>query len=72
MRIALGQIMTQTFAGNCRLSLRASGALVFGALLTVSPAIFSGAANAQPLGYASAQPGGFPSDDLMPASTEPA
>jgi lipoprotein-anchoring transpeptidase ErfK/SrfK len=72
MRIALGQIMTQTFAGNRRLSLRASGALVFGALLTVSPAIFSSAASAQVLGYASGQPGGFPSDDLVPAPAEPA
>jgi lipoprotein-anchoring transpeptidase ErfK/SrfK len=72
MRIALGQIMTQASADNRRLPLRASGALVFGALLVVSPAIFSSAANAQVLGYASAQPGAFPSDDLLPSPTEPA
>jgi lipoprotein-anchoring transpeptidase ErfK/SrfK len=62
MRIALGQIMTQASAGHRRLTRRAGGALAFGALLMVSPAVFSGAANAQALGYASVQPGAFPSD----------
>jgi len=72
MRIALGQIMTQASAGSRRLPLRASGALAFGALLLVSPAIFSGAANAQVLGYASARPSAFPPDDQVSAPDEPA
>src|ERR1700674_3300047 len=52
MRIALGQIMTHTLAGNRRLSLRATGALVLGAALMLSPALRS-SASAQMLGYAS-------------------
>jgi lipoprotein-anchoring transpeptidase ErfK/SrfK len=71
MRIALGQIMTQAFAGNRRLS-RATGALVFGAALMLSPVLFSGTANAQALGYAAAQPSAFPSDDIMLAPNPPA
>jgi lipoprotein-anchoring transpeptidase ErfK/SrfK len=65
MHIALGQIMTQTFAGNRRLSSRATGALVFGAALMLSPVLFSGAASAQVLGYASAPQSAFPSDNIM-------
>jgi len=67
MRIALGQIMTQTFAGYRRLSLRATGALMLGATLMLSPVIFSSAASAQALGYASS-----PSDDVMVAPDQPA
>jgi hypothetical protein len=51
MRIALGQIMTQTLAGNRRLSLRVTGALVLGAALMLSPALLA-SASAQMLGYA--------------------
>src|SRR5882672_9647567 len=66
MRIALGQIMTQTLAGNRRLSLRATGALVLGAALMLSPALLS-SASAQMLGYASTPQSLFPSDNLMVA-----
>jgi lipoprotein-anchoring transpeptidase ErfK/SrfK len=62
MRIALGQIMTRHFAGHRRLSLRATGALVFGAALLLAPAVFATAANAQLLGYAPAPQSAFPSD----------
>jgi lipoprotein-anchoring transpeptidase ErfK/SrfK len=72
MRIALGQIMAQTFAGNRRLSLRATGALVFGAALMLSPAMFATTASAQLLGYASPPQSSFPSDNMMLAPTEPA
>jgi len=72
MRIALGQIMAQTFAGNRRLSSRATGALVFGAALMLSPAMFSTTASAQLLGYASPSQSSFPSDNMTLAPTEPA
>jgi lipoprotein-anchoring transpeptidase ErfK/SrfK len=71
MRIALGQAMTQTFASNRRLSSRATGALVFGAALMLSP-MFCGAASAQVLGYAAAPPSAFPSDNIMLAPNQPA
>ena len=67
MRIALGQVMTQTFAGHRKLSLRATGALVLGAALMLSPALLS-SASAQLLGYASTSPMPFPSDDVMVAA----
>src|ERR1700738_3882807 len=56
-----GQLMTQTITGNCRLSLRATGALVFGAALLLSPAIFATEASAQALSYAPQS--AFPSDN---------
>jgi lipoprotein-anchoring transpeptidase ErfK/SrfK len=71
MRIAVGQAMTQTFARTRRLSSRATGALVFGAALMLSP-LFSSAASAQALGYASAPPSAFPSDNIMVAPDQPA
>src|ERR1700716_624220 len=57
--------MAQTFAGNRRLSLRATGALFLGAAVMLSPMLFSSAAGAQGLGYASAQPSAFPSDNML-------
>jgi lipoprotein-anchoring transpeptidase ErfK/SrfK len=72
MRIAWGQIMAQTFAGNRRLSSRATGALVFGAALMLSSTMFTSGASAQLLGYASAPQSPFPSDNMMLAPTEPA
>jgi lipoprotein-anchoring transpeptidase ErfK/SrfK len=72
MRIALGQAMTQTFASNRRLSSRATGALVFGAALMLSPVLFSSAASAQALGYAAAPQNAFPSDNIMLAPDQPA
>jgi lipoprotein-anchoring transpeptidase ErfK/SrfK len=71
MRIALGQIMTQTSAGNRRLSLRATSALVLGAALLLSPALLS-SASAQMLGYASTPQSFFPSDNMMVAPAAPA
>jgi lipoprotein-anchoring transpeptidase ErfK/SrfK len=68
----MGQIMAQLFAGNRRIPSRATGALVFGAALMLSPAIFSSEASAQVLGYASAPQSGFPLDTIMLAPTEPA
>jgi lipoprotein-anchoring transpeptidase ErfK/SrfK len=72
MRIAMGQIMAQTFAGNRRPSSRATGALAFGAALMLSPAMFATGASAQVLGYASTPQSGFPSDNMMLAPTQPA
>jgi lipoprotein-anchoring transpeptidase ErfK/SrfK len=71
MRIALGQIMTHTLAGNRRLSLRAAGALVLGAALMLSPALLS-SASAQMLGYASTPQSFFPSDNMTVAPVQPA
>ena len=66
--------MTQTFAGNRRLSSRAASALVFGAALVLSPVLFSSTASAQVLGYASTPPSAFPSDNVLqpdpPAPTD--
>jgi lipoprotein-anchoring transpeptidase ErfK/SrfK len=53
--------MTQNIADISRLSLRATGALVFGAALMLSPGIFSGEARAQALSYAPQS--AFPSDN---------
>jgi lipoprotein-anchoring transpeptidase ErfK/SrfK len=71
MRIAMGQIMAQTFAGNRSLSfLRATGVLAgkltLGAALMLSPSLLS-SASAQVLGYASAPQSAFPSDNMMVA-----
>jgi lipoprotein-anchoring transpeptidase ErfK/SrfK len=56
--------MAQIFTGNRRLPLRTTGALILGAALVLSPAIFSSAASAQALGYAPAPQSAFPSDNL--------
>jgi lipoprotein-anchoring transpeptidase ErfK/SrfK len=71
MRIALGQIMTHTLAGNRRLSLRATGALVLGAALMLFSALLS-SASAQMLGYASTPQSFFPSDNMTVAPVQPA
>ena len=71
MRIALGQVMAQTFAGTRRLSWRATGALVLGTAMLLSPALLE-SASAQLLGYASSAPMAFPSDNLMVAPAQPA
>src|SRR5258708_23396709 len=65
---ATGQLMTQNIADISKLPLRATGALVFGAALLLSPAIFSGEASAQALSYAPQS--AFPSDTALapPAS----
>jgi lipoprotein-anchoring transpeptidase ErfK/SrfK len=72
MRIRSGQIMTHTLAGNRRLSLRATGALALGAAVMLSPILFTSAARAQALSYASAPQNGFPSDNMMFPQNQPA
>ncbi len=62
--------MTQTFAGKL-LSWRATGALVLGTALLMSPTLLS-SASAQVLGYASTAPMSFPSDNVMVAPAQPA
>jgi lipoprotein-anchoring transpeptidase ErfK/SrfK len=61
----MGQIMTQASRENRRPSLRVINALVFVAALLIAPAVFSGQAGAQVLGYAPATQSAFPSDNLM-------
>jgi lipoprotein-anchoring transpeptidase ErfK/SrfK len=61
--------MAQKFAGGCRQSSRASHALIFAGALLLAPAIFSSAASAQVLGYASTPQSSFPSDNMMLAPT---
>jgi lipoprotein-anchoring transpeptidase ErfK/SrfK len=65
MRIATGRHMTQAIAGNRRQSSRAANALIFAGALILAPAIFSSAASAQLLGYASTPQSAFPSDNIM-------
>jgi lipoprotein-anchoring transpeptidase ErfK/SrfK len=72
MRIAMGRHMTQTFAGNRRPSSRAVNALILAGSLVLAPALFSSAASAQLLGYASAPQNSFPSDNMMVAPAQPA
>jgi lipoprotein-anchoring transpeptidase ErfK/SrfK len=64
--------MAQTSAGTRRPSSRAAYALIFAGALLVAPAIFSTAASAQALGYASTPQSSFPSDNMMQTPTEPA
>jgi lipoprotein-anchoring transpeptidase ErfK/SrfK len=71
MRIASGQIMTQTFAGNRRPSPRVTNALVLAGALLIAPVVFTSEASAQVLGYASAPQSAFPSDNMMVAPGEP-
>src|SRR6185437_11196450 len=71
MRIASGQVMTQTFAANRRPSPRVTNALVLAGALLIAPAIFTGAVSAQVLGYAAAPQSAFPSDNIMVAPGEP-
>jgi lipoprotein-anchoring transpeptidase ErfK/SrfK len=71
MRIALGQIMTQTIAGIRRLSPRVTNALVLAGAMVLAPVVFSSAASAQVLGYAAAPQSAFPSDNMV-APDQPA
>ena len=71
MRIASGQIMTQTIAGIRRLSPRVTNALVLAGALVMAPVIFSSGASAQVLGYAAAPQSAFPSSNMV-APDEPA
>jgi lipoprotein-anchoring transpeptidase ErfK/SrfK len=64
--------MAQIFAGNRRHSLRATSALILAGALLSAPVIFSSAASAQVLGYASTPQNSFPSDNIMVAPSRPA
>jgi len=48
-----------------RLSSRVTHALALSAALLLAPSVFSGAASAQTLGYASTQPNAFPTDEVI-------
>ena len=64
--------MAQNLTNHRRQSLRASSALIFAGSLLLAPAIFSSAASAQVLGYASGPRSSFPSDNVMLAPAQPA
>jgi lipoprotein-anchoring transpeptidase ErfK/SrfK len=64
--------MAQKFAGDCRQPSRASHALIFAGALLLASAIFSSAASAQALGYASTSQSSFPSGNMMLAPSAPA
>jgi lipoprotein-anchoring transpeptidase ErfK/SrfK len=63
MRIQPGSPMTQS--SHRRPSSRVTHALVFVSALLLAPSVFSSAASAQVLGYASTQPNAFPADEVM-------
>src|SRR4051794_28772040 len=63
MRIQTGSPMTQST--HRRLSSRVTHALALSAALLLAPSVFSGAASAQTLGYASTQPNPFPTDEVI-------
>jgi lipoprotein-anchoring transpeptidase ErfK/SrfK len=64
--------MAYNLTANRRQSLRATSALIFAGSLLLAPAIFSSAASAQVLGYASPPQSSFPSDNMMLAPVQPA
>ena len=63
MHIQRGSPMTQSF--DRRPSSRVASALVFVSAVLLVPAMVSSAANAQTLGYASAQPSAYPADEVI-------
>jgi lipoprotein-anchoring transpeptidase ErfK/SrfK len=71
MRIRTGQVMTQRIIENRRHSLRAANALILAGTLLLAPALFSSAASAQVLGYASTPQSSFPADNMMVTPTAP-
>jgi lipoprotein-anchoring transpeptidase ErfK/SrfK len=72
VHIERGQLMTQTFASYRGPLPRATSAMIFSGALLLAPAIFTGAASAQVLGYAPAPQTSFPSDGLMTAPADSA
>jgi lipoprotein-anchoring transpeptidase ErfK/SrfK len=64
--------MAQQFAGNHRHSPRVTNALIFAGALLLAPTLFTSAAGAQVLGYASAPQSSFPSDNVMVEPDQPA
>jgi lipoprotein-anchoring transpeptidase ErfK/SrfK len=57
--------MTQSFAASRRSPSRVANALVFVSALMLAPLALPNSASAQSLGYASSQPDGFPTDEVM-------
>ena len=74
MRIQRGSPMTHSEPSHRRSSLCIANALLFAGTLLLAPSVFSSAASAQVpgqvLGYASAQPSAFPTDEVMTAPDE--
>jgi lipoprotein-anchoring transpeptidase ErfK/SrfK len=70
MRIQRGSPMTQSFATSRRSSSITANALVFVSALMLAPLALPGAASAQTLGYASNQPDGSPTDEVMTAPAD--
>src|ERR1700687_3772853 len=64
--------MSYNLTAHRRQSPRATSALIFAGSLLLAPAIFSSAASAQVLGYASPPQSSFPSDNMMVAPDQPA
>jgi lipoprotein-anchoring transpeptidase ErfK/SrfK len=62
--------MADNLTANRGQSLRATSALIFAGSLLLAPAIFSSAASAQVLGYASPPQSSFPSDNMMVAPAQ--
>jgi lipoprotein-anchoring transpeptidase ErfK/SrfK len=72
MRIQRDSTMTQLVAAIRRSSTRATGAFVFAGALLLTPIVFSTAASAQALGYASSPQVSFPADSVMTAPDDQA
>src|SRR5437660_2537106 len=68
MHTQRGSPMTQS--SHRRPSSRVTSALVFASALLLAPSVFSSAASAQTLGYASTQPNAFPAEEVMTAPAE--
>ena len=61
----MGQHMTPYSAVTRRPSIRATRGFLLASALLLAPGVFSSAANAQALGYASTPQDSFPSDNVM-------
>jgi lipoprotein-anchoring transpeptidase ErfK/SrfK len=69
MRTQRGSPMTKS--SYRRPSSRVTYALAFATALSLAPSVFSSAASAQTLGYASTRPNAFPTDEVMVEPTTP-
>ena len=70
MRIQRGSVMTQHFVASRRYQSRVANAFVFAGALILAPLALSTAAGAQTFGYASTQPDGFPTGEVMTAPAD--
>ena len=70
MRIQRGSVMTQYFVASRRYQSRVANAFVFAGALILAPLALSTAAGAQTFGYASTQPDGFPTGEVMTAPAD--